>query len=179
MKHAISFHGAASIDSPMFDHIYAPLAPSVISAAQPAVDTPDMEACSLSQTFFVLISLDFISPPCQSISFSIHRSVWTSLIISKHPKIDLLDTEVCSVSRRVCFQAFLLYSIISSFEIDSLDATWRIKSQLRSYRKGLNWTFCQTIVLYPYTPALVALISFFAVHLACPSQWTKEIPPMC
>lgn len=174
MKHAISFHGAASIDSITFDHIYAPLAPSVISAAQPAVDAPDMEACSLSRTFFVLNSLAFISPPCQSISFSIHRSVWTSLIISKHAKIDVLDTEVCSVSHSVCVQAFLLSSIIFPFEIDSLDATWPIKSQLRSYRKGPNWTFCQTIVLSPYTPPLVALISFFCGSSCVPLTVDKR-----
>lgn len=76
MKHAISFHGAASIDSPTFDHIYAPPAPSVISAAQPAVDTPDMEACSLSlghslSSFPLPLSLHLANP---SLSPSIAQS---------------------------------------------------------------------------------------------------------
>lgn len=102
-------------------NIYLPLAASVIETALPPVDTPDMEACSLSQTFFLFVSSSFISSPCHQSFSTIHPSLWTSLIISQHPKIDVLDTEVCPVSLSptlsVCLQPFPLSSIISHLKL--------------------------------------------------------------
>lgn len=64
-KHAISYQGVTSI----FLHICPWLGPSLsaIKTSLPAADTLDMEACSLSWTFFLFVSLtatSFLSPVC-------------------------------------------------------------------------------------------------------------------
>lgn len=90
-----------------FAHIYLPLAPSVIKTALPAVDTPDMEVCSLSLslTFFLFVSSSFISPPChQSLSPSIPQSGRLSsfLNILKLMYLTQRSALSLSVSHSVC-----------------------------------------------------------------------------
>lgn len=113
-KHAVCHHRAVSICSHVCPYLSTP---SVIKTTFPTVDTPDREACLLSQAFFHPHFPSFYLSTLCPASFSIHPSPWTSVLISQHPAIDVFDTAACSVSFSppLCLSAFSLSCCLSSF----------------------------------------------------------------
>lgn len=81
----------------IYSHI-CPFLPWVLSSDCPSwcwhSSEGDLLSLSLSDVlplyFFYLITLSYVS-------FSVHPSLWTSVLIFQHPTIDVLDTEVCAV----------------------------------------------------------------------------------
>lgn len=95
--------------------------PCCHQAPCPPVDTWQEGLFPLLPVCFLSFYLSTLS----SISFSTHPSLWTSTLISRHPTIDVFDTEVCCVSLSLCLLLHLSVvsfpSLLSSYHISEID----------------------------------------------------------